>query len=195
MAYTLDDKGPVDGGAANPKRLSDLRRAKSLGFQLSHLRGVYGRWPAVVDAGFLRLGNALKLALLPQLGFEFGEHAKHVEEAFSGGRVVVVSIGCSVALRAAPLAFTARTMSRRSPMLRANLSILVTVSVSPGRRNSKIVCSSARPVVLVPLRFSERIISQPAAFNAASWISRFWSVVLTRAYPTMVMTASCLVWF
>jgi hypothetical protein len=58
-------------------------------------------------------------------------------------------------------------------MLRASLSILVTIRTSPDRRKSKIVCSSARPAVLAPLRFSERMTSHPASFSAASWISRF----------------------
>jgi hypothetical protein len=44
----------------------------------------------------------------------------------------------------------------------------VTIRTSPDRRKSKIVISSVRPVVLVPLRFSERMTSQPAAFNAVS---------------------------
>jgi hypothetical protein len=47
---------------------------------------------------------------------------------------VLVSIGCSGAFKETPLAFTARTMSCRSPMLRARRSIRVTISVSPGCR-------------------------------------------------------------
>ena len=39
----------------------------------------------------------------------------------------------------------------------------------------------------VPLRFSDRITSQPAARKAASWISRLWSAVLTLAYPITVI--------
>jgi hypothetical protein len=44
-----------------------------------------------------------------------------------------VSIGCSVALNDPPRAFTVRTMSRGSPMLRAKRSMRVTISTSPGR--------------------------------------------------------------
>jgi hypothetical protein len=62
-----------------------------------------------------------------------------------------------------PLAFKARTMSCRSPMLRARRSILVTISTSPASMNSRRVLSSCRPLVVVPLSFSERIFSQPAA--------------------------------
>jgi len=57
----------------------------------------------------------------------------------------------------APFAFTARTMSCRSLMLRASLSMRVTVSVSPLRKKSRTVRSSSRPAVVVPLRFSDRI--------------------------------------
>jgi hypothetical protein len=40
---------------------------------------------------------------------------------------VLVSIGCSVAFRLAPFVFTERTMSCKSPILRARRSILVTI--------------------------------------------------------------------
>jgi hypothetical protein len=52
---------------------------------------------------------------------------------------VLVSIGCSVAFNEAPRARTARTMSCRSPMLRARRAIRVTVSKSPSRRKSSTV--------------------------------------------------------
>jgi hypothetical protein len=63
-------------------------------------------------------------------------------------------------------------MSCRSPMLRARRSILVTMSTSPGCRNSRTVRSASRPSVVVPLRFSARMTSHPAARSAASWIVR-----------------------
>jgi hypothetical protein len=44
------------------------------------------------------------------------------------------------------------------------------MSTSPGRRKSRTVCSASRPCVVVPLRFSARIVSQPAARNTASRI-------------------------
>ena len=57
------------------------------------------------------------------------------------------------------------------------------------------MCSCSRPAVVVPLRFSARITSQPAALSAASWIERSWSVVLTLAYPMTVTAAPmCNVW-
>jgi hypothetical protein len=49
-------------------------------------RRVNGRWAALVDAGFLRLGDALELALFPQVGFELGEDAEHIEEALADSR-------------------------------------------------------------------------------------------------------------
>jgi len=48
---------------------------------------------------------------------ELREGAEHVEEALAAA--VAVSIGCSVAFNDAPRAFTVRTMSCRSAMLRA----------------------------------------------------------------------------
>src|SRR3546814_8116988 len=46
-----------------------------------------------------------------------------------------------------------------------------------------IVSSSVRPLREAPDPVSERIISQPAFLRRPIWISRSWSVVLTRAYP------------
>jgi hypothetical protein len=43
----------------------------------------------------------------------------------------------------------------------------VTISTSPARRKSRMVLSSSRPLVVVPLRFSARMTAQPAAFSAA----------------------------
>jgi hypothetical protein len=65
-------------------------------------------------------------------------------------------------------------------MLLASRSILVT-STSPWRRKSRTVRNSSRPWVVVPDRFSERIVVQRSRFRAATWISRSWSVVLSRA--------------
>jgi hypothetical protein len=47
------------------------------------------------------------------------------------------------------------------------------------RRKSSTVCSSARPVVVVPLRFSDRTRVQPAALSVAYWMSRLWSLKST----------------
>ena len=65
-------------------------------------------------------------------------------------------------------------------MLRASRSMRVTIRTSSLRRKSSTVRSSSRPAVVVPLRFSDLIISHPAARRAFSRSSRFWSVVLTR---------------
>ena len=51
-------------------------------------------------------------------------------------------------------------MSCKSPMLRARRSIRVTISTSPSRRKSSTVRSSSRPSVVVPDRFSDRIVPQ-----------------------------------
>src|SRR6516165_10683953 len=95
---------------------------------------------------------------------------------------VEVSIGCSRARSATPLALRARTMSCRSPMLRASRSIRVTTSSSPSRMNCISSSSSSRPARDVPETFSARTSSQPAAVRALFWIERSWSIVLTRAY-------------
>ena len=90
---------------------------------------------------------------------------------------VEVSIGCSVALSAAPLALSTLTTSCRSPMERASRSTRVTTSVSPARTKSSRVASSVRPSRVVPVTFSARTTSQPAAFSAACWRPRSWSIV------------------
>jgi hypothetical protein len=79
----------------------------------------------LVDAGCLRLGDALKLALAAKVGLELGEHAEHVEEALAGGSAGVD--GLLGLLEAGALGTHARTMSRRSPMLRATRSMRVTM--------------------------------------------------------------------
>jgi hypothetical protein len=93
---------------------------------------------------------------------------------------VLVSISCSVALREAP-----------QPSQPDNV---LQVSNAPGQpvdaghhqdvaltEEIQEVRSSSRPAVVVPLRFSDQMISQRAARRAFSCSSRFWSVVLTRA--------------
>jgi hypothetical protein len=44
-------------------------------------------------------------------------------------------------------------------MLRANLSMRVTIRTSPSRRKSRMFCSCSLPAVVVPLRFSDLMIS------------------------------------
>ena len=55
---------------------------------------------------------------------------------------------------------------------RASRSMRVTTRASPDRRKSSKTCSSVRPSQRVPLAFSARITSQPAAFSAARWMPR-----------------------
>ena len=63
---------PVDRCATNTEALGDLRRPDTLRLQFAHLRGIDGRWPPLVDARFLRLGDALELALLAEVGAAIG---------------------------------------------------------------------------------------------------------------------------
>jgi hypothetical protein len=52
-------------------------------------------------------------------------------------------------------------------MLLASRSMRVTISTSPSRRKSSTVRnSSSRPSVVVPDRFSDRIVVQPSRFKA-----------------------------
>jgi hypothetical protein len=74
----------------------------------------------------------------------------------------------------------------RSPISRASRSIRVTTRVSPGRMNDSIASSSTRPARLVPLTFSSRIGSQPAAASRSRCTLSSWSVLLTRAYPIFI---------
>ena len=63
----------------------------------------------------------------------------------------------------------------------------VTMRTSPLRSKSSTVRNSSRPSVVARLLFSARITSHRAALKAASWIKRSRSVVLTRAYPMMII--------
>ena len=59
-----------------------------------------------VDVIRLGFGDAFQLPFAPKVGFEFGEDSKHIKEALTGGGLV--SIGCSVVRKCAPLAFSSR---------------------------------------------------------------------------------------
>ena len=91
------DKDAVDRRTANVQPLRDLCGAKSLRLEFLHLGLINRRLPTPVDACRLGFGDTLKLSLAPQVGLELGER-KHFPAA------VLVSIGCAVALRVAPLA-------------------------------------------------------------------------------------------
>src|SRR6266478_2436486 len=73
-------KRAVNARAVNTESFGDLSGAHALRLHLAHLRRLYRGWPAFVDASGLRLGDTLKLPLAAQVGFELGEHAKHVEK-------------------------------------------------------------------------------------------------------------------
>ena len=76
-----------------------------------------------------------------------------------------VSIGCSVARNVTRLSFSSWTMLCGSRNDRARRSMHVTTRASPGRRKSIKTCNSVRPSRRVPLAFSARSTSQPAAFR------------------------------
>jgi hypothetical protein len=71
-------------------------------------------------------------------------------------------------------------MFKRSRVLRANLSSLVTSSTSPSARASMALVSCARSV-LAPLTFSLKTLLAPSAFRLAICASRVCPSVLTRA--------------
>jgi hypothetical protein len=56
---------------------------------LLHPRRVDRRLTPPIHARRLGLRDPLKLPLAPQVGFELGEYAEHVEEALAGGRAGV----------------------------------------------------------------------------------------------------------
>src|SRR3981081_1158051 len=108
------------------ERISELRRSHAIRLKLQHSGSINGCRAALVDTGGLGLRDALHLALLSEVRLELSEHALHIQEGLPGRRGGIDRL--PVALRLAPLAFTVRTMSCRSPMLRAGRSIRVTIS-------------------------------------------------------------------
>ncbi len=78
---------------------------------------------------------------------------------------VLVSIGCSVASSVAPRARTAHDVLQIPNAARQAIDPRHHQHV-PSRTKSRIVFESSRPLVVVLLRFSARIMSQPAAFAA-----------------------------
>jgi hypothetical protein len=106
---------------------------------LTHLRRVYGRWAALVDAGFLRLGDALELALLAQVGFELGTMA-----IFDADYVAIPS-AYLIRLRFSPL-ISARYihLSLRSPDGQAALGLGTTRVAQPN--------INARSISAIPIR-------------------------------------------
>src|SRR5271165_7183100 len=86
---------PVDRRAAYPEALCDLRRAQTFLAQLGDGLRLDGRFPALVDAGFLRRGDALQLTLAPDGRLELGKDAEHLQERPPGRRrnLIVVLLG------------------------------------------------------------------------------------------------------
>lgn len=71
----------VHRGTADAKAPRDLRRAQLLlDAQALDLGGTDRRFATMAGAAHLGGGNPLKLALAPEVGFEFREHAQHVQE-------------------------------------------------------------------------------------------------------------------
>jgi hypothetical protein len=73
-----------------------------------------------------------------------------------GSEVVAMASVASISVATAWPARFVRTISCRSPMLRASRSMRVTIGTSPFRRKSRTVRNSARFAVLVPDLFSDR---------------------------------------
>ena len=64
---------------ANIQPLRDFGCAEPIGFELLHLGLIKRRLPTPVDDCRIGLGDTLKLALAPQVGFELGEDAQHIK--------------------------------------------------------------------------------------------------------------------
>jgi hypothetical protein len=79
---------PIDGRGADLEGLRDLQSVKPCAF-ISRTWARLSRPASLEHASGLGLGDALKLALAPQVGFELGEHAQQVQEALAGRRAGV----------------------------------------------------------------------------------------------------------
>src|SRR5262249_6070771 len=75
---------PVHRCPPNLERLGNLSGPHALRPHYAHLRYVNRGRPALVDAFRLGLGDTLKLTFATEVRLELGEHAEHVEEAFTG---------------------------------------------------------------------------------------------------------------
>jgi hypothetical protein len=95
----------------------NLRSTQTLFLQLADLRYINGWRTPLIDTGGFGFGNTFGLPLSTQVRFEFCEHPEHVEKCFLGCAGRIYGLFCSVALRLEPLAFTARTISCKSPIL------------------------------------------------------------------------------
>src|SRR5689334_12434735 len=75
---------PIDAPPADPEMPGDFGHAHTLDLERLDLVGIDRRLPTTVDAGRLRLGDALQLSFAPQVRLELREHAEHVEERLPG---------------------------------------------------------------------------------------------------------------
>jgi hypothetical protein len=114
-------------------------------------------WPRVSRLGG---SDALKLALTTKVRLEFSEHPEHVKETF--------------ACRSAGVDWLLRGLQRGTLRSQGPHNFLQVPNASreainaghyeyvPLRRKSRTVRNSSRPCVVVPDRFSERIVVQPS---------------------------------
>jgi hypothetical protein len=93
-------QGAVDGGPPDAEFLGNRRCSEAFGMKLGYSCPIDARLAAFVHSGGLSLGNALKLALSPEVGLEFREYAQHVEEALASGRARVDRLFCGLQDRA-----------------------------------------------------------------------------------------------
>jgi hypothetical protein len=78
--YVLFSQDSVHLPPRDAELPSDLGRSMAFASQAVHGIAVDAPLAARVDAGALRLGDALRLPLTPEVRLELGENAQHVEE-------------------------------------------------------------------------------------------------------------------
>jgi hypothetical protein len=121
-----------------------------------------------MDSGGLGFSNALKLALPTEIHFELREYAQHIQEAFPRRRARVDRLLCR------PQRGTARL---HGPNDILQIADTTGEAVNACHRQYvtrpqewSTVSNSSRPSVVVPLRFSARMTSQPGhATRTLGW--------------------------
>lgn len=167
--------------------LSDawLQRHQAVRFEWLHSIMVIGLFPTFIDTFRLGFGDTFKLAFLSQFSLKLSKDIKQIQEHFP------YSVGCIYGLLSANqwylLSFKYLTISCKSLIDLASLSIRVTTREAPARKNWSKLSSSFLPSRLVPETFSPRIISHLAFWSAVFWILKSWSDMLTRAYPYFIL--------
>lgn len=114
-----------------------------------------------------------------QIGFKLSENAQHIEEDFTCCRARVHGLFCCPERYALLIQGIYNILQVLNAAARRSTRVII--NVSPGRRNSINSCNSLLPVRLLPLAFSARMISQPAARRICVCRVRSWSLVETRA--------------